>query len=286
MSDPDYSQHEGGPGSPTAIAAIESVDRDLATMLKTLDEKQLRNQTDVFVVSDHGFSTVSHNVDVARELARAGFNAAKKLKKPVNGDVLVVGLGGSISLYVVGHDEATIRKLVLFLQSSDFAGAIFSRISLDGTFPLEQVRVNSTNAPDLLVSMKWSAEKNEFGTPGLFMGDSNKKGSHGSLSPFDMHNTLVAAGPDFHHGFNDELPTGNADLAPTILWILGIRPPQSMDGRILSEAITGMDEPKTKPEQKRIEASHDGEHFRWTQYLKFTTVDEAIYFDEGNSVPQ
>jgi predicted AlkP superfamily pyrophosphatase or phosphodiesterase len=285
MSDPDYSQHDSGPGSPAALGAIKSVDRNLATVLKALDEKKVRDKTDIFVVSDHGFSTVSRGVDVADELAKAGFHAAKKLKSPANGDVLVVGLGGSVSIYVVGHDEATIRRLVSFLQASDFAGVIFSRIPLDGTFPLEQVRVNSADAPDLLVSMKWSADTNEFGTPGLFIGDSNKKGAHGSLSPFDMHNMFVAAGPDFRSGFNDELPTGNIDLAPTILWILGIESPQPMDGRILSEALLGMNAP-TNSEQKIIEASRNDGSLHWHQYLKFSTVGNTIYFDEGNSTPR
>lgn len=287
MSDPDYTQHDSGPGSPAALAALESIDKNLALMLATLSEKKIRDKTDVFVVSDHGFSTVSRSVDVAGELAKAGFRARKKLKKPDNGDVLVVPLGGSVSLYVVGHDEGTIRKLVSFLQASDFAGVIFSRIALEGSFPLEQVRVNSENAPDLLISMKWSTNKNEFGTPGVFVGDTNKKGSHGSLSPFDMHNTLIAAGPDFRAGFNDDLPTGNTDLAPTILWILGIPPAHSLDGRILSEAIVGRKVP-TISSQTKIESSRDGETFHWHQYLRFSAVGDVVYFDEGNgeSIPK
>ena len=65
------------------------------------------------------------------------------------------------------------------------------------------------------------------------------KGTHATLSRFDMHNTLIAAGPDFKQGQTDDLPSGNVDLAPTILRILGIKPSQKMDGRILSEAMTG-----------------------------------------------
>ena len=64
------------------------------------------------------------------------------------------------------------------------------------------------------------------------------KGTHATLSRFDMHNTLIAAGPDFKRGETNDLASGNVDLAPTILQILGIKPPQKMDGRILSEAMT------------------------------------------------
>ena len=91
--------------------------------------------------------------------------------------------------------------------------------------PIEQVRVGTSNSvPDVLVAMRWSAEKSETGAPGLLVAEGGKKGkgSHGSLSHFDMHNTLVAAGPDFKSGFIDELPSGNADLAPTILHLMDI----------------------------------------------------------------
>ena len=284
MSDPDYTQHDTSPGSPKSLGALESIDRNLAVVLQTLEAKKLRGKTDVFVVSDHGFSTVERAVDVADLLKQAGFPAAKKFTNPQPGDIMVIGLGGSVSLYVVGHDETVIRKLVEFFQASDFAGVIFSHLAIEGTFPLEQVRVATTNAPDVLVAMRWNAKTNAFGAPGMFAGDTNKKGAHGSLSPFDMHNTLVAAGPDFRRGFKDALPTGNIDLAPTILWILGLQPPQKMDGRILSEAVKGLKAPKGKPEQKTVEAANASGSLHWRQYLKTSSVGDTIYFDEGNAV--
>jgi len=282
LSEPDYSQHDSGPGSPASLGALESADHNLALVLQALDEKGLRDKTDLFIVSDHGFSTVQRSVDVAETLTQAGFRAARTLKEPARGDVLVVTLSGSVALYVIGHDEATIRKLVTFLQSSDFAGVIFSRLQVDGTFPLEAGGINSTHAPDLMVAMRWSSEHNPFGVPGVFVADTLKKGAHASLSPFDMHNTLVTCGPDFRSGYNDLLPTGNTDLAPTILWILGMRAPQPMDGRILSEALIGLDATPPRVEQKTLEATAEGSSFRWRQYLRFSSVGHTPYFDEGN----
>ena len=43
-----------------------------------------------------------------------------------------------------------------------------------------------------------------------------------------MHNTLIASGPDFKSAFVDEAASGNIDVAPTILWILGITPKTKM----------------------------------------------------------
>ena len=90
------------------------------------------------------------------------------------------------------------------------------------------------------------------------------KGTHATLSRFDMHNTLIAAGPDFKRGETDDLPSGNVDLAPTILQILGIKPPQKMDGRILSEAMTAAyiavaKRPKPEAKQSKLQNISDRE---------------------------
>src|SRR5436305_11839170 len=54
--------------------------------------------------------------------------------------------------------------------------------------------------------------------------------------------------------------SSNADVAPTILSILGIKPPQPMDGRVLSEALvkskTPAGIPKTDRKSTRLNSSH------------------------------
>src|SRR5206468_9318942 len=69
-------------------------------------------------------------------------------------------------------------------------------------------------------------------------------------------------------------------ISPTILWILGIDPPVKMDGRVLHEALAQSYAPESKPETKTIEARRDIGVFEWRQYLKFTTFENSIYFDE------
>ena len=58
-----------------------------------------------------------------------------------------------------------------------------------------------------------------------------------------------------------------------------------MDGRVLHEAMAGSTGPAPKAVTRTIEAQRDVGFFRWHQYLKFTEVDGAIYFDEGNGEP-
>ena len=96
-----------------------------------------------------------------------------------------------------------------------------------------------------------------------------------------MHNTLIAAGPDFKRGETDDHASGNVDLAPTILQVLGIKPTSKMDGRILFEAMTAA-MPSGKPETRRIDAIKNFESGTWRQSLQISLVGSTIYLDEGN----
>src|SRR5215471_10594719 len=75
LGEPDLTEHETAPGAPAALAAIKSADENLATVLAALDERKARGTTDVFVVSDHGFSTIRRSIDLRKILNEAGFVA-------------------------------------------------------------------------------------------------------------------------------------------------------------------------------------------------------------------
>ena len=285
LGEPDLTEHETAPGAPAALAAIKSAEENLAAVLSALDEHKMRETTDVFVVSDHGFSTIRRSIDLRKILNEAGFAATTEFNgEPKPGDIMLAGNGGSVLFYVIGHDATVTRRLVEFLQQSDFAGVIFTQQRMEGTFALEEANIQSDRAPDVMMAFRWDNSKNQFGVPGMIDADWQRaagKGTHATLSRFDMHNTLIAAGPDFKRGETDDLPSGNVDLAPTILQILGIKPQQKMDGRILSEAMT-VAMASREPETKTIEAK---KHFRsgtWRQSLQISRIGSTVYLDEGN----
>ena len=95
LTEPDHSQHGVGVGSPSARAALAHDDREIALVLKTLDTLGLAASTDVFVASDHGFTTNAGSVDVAAELIGAGLKAA-----PDSTDVVLAGSGQAVALHV------------------------------------------------------------------------------------------------------------------------------------------------------------------------------------------
>jgi len=72
------------------------------------------------------------------------------------------------------------------------------------------------------------------------------QGNHGSFSRADTFNFMAAVGPGFRRKFVDPAPVGNADVAPTLLRILGIevQPTGKLVGRVISEALPGGAIPK------------------------------------------
>ncbi len=287
LSEPDFAQHGSGPGSKVARSALKSSDEDLAMVLEALDAAKVRDKTDVLVVSDHGFSTISRNVELPDELKKAGLKVVRGFAaEPVPGEIVLVGNGGSVFFHVVGHDEAVIRRLVEALQTSDYAGAIFTRKPIAGAFSLEQAGIDTPDAPDVVLGMRWSDETSATGLPGTLVSESNKlihgQGNHASLSRYDMHNTLIAAGADFRAGMVDQLPSGNVNLAPTVLWILNIKPAGAMDGRVLAEAMPDAPASTDQPQSTTLEAETSFGELTWKQYLKVTHLGATTYYDEGN----
>jgi arylsulfatase A-like enzyme len=167
LSEPDLAEHDSAPGSEACLAAVRSSDRNLALVLEALEKRKARQSTDVFVVSDHGFSTVQRAIDFPAEIRKAGFDATDAFREtPKRGQVITANNAGTILFYVVEHDPDVTRRLVEWLQRSDFAGVIFARDKFEGTFPLEFVRANSADAPDVMVSLRWNEKPNQFGIPG------------------------------------------------------------------------------------------------------------------------
>ena len=157
---------------------------------------------------------------------------------------------------------------------------------MEGTFTLSQAHIDSPDAPDVMISMRWTGDKNEAGTPGMMISDAYVygpgQGLHGTLSRFEMHNTLVAEGPDFRSAVVDHLPTGNVDIAPTVLWILGVKQPKSIDGRVLGESMWNAENILKSYEPRHFEASRSLEKAVWHQYLNVSEVNGVAYLDEGN----
>jgi arylsulfatase A-like enzyme len=155
--------------------------------------------------------------------------------------VVIAANGGSDYLYVPNKNANMVKGIVSFLQSREEFGAIFvddSYGAVPGTVKMSMVNLeNAGRNPDIIVSYNYNENATVQGMKGTeYESMQGYRGMHGSFSPVDVHNTLIASGPDFKSGFHDNVPSGNIDVAPTIAYLLSLNLPKT-DGRVLYEAI-------------------------------------------------
>lgn len=163
--------------------------------------------------------------------------------------IVIAANGGSEYYYVLDHSPATVAALVRALQERVEYGPIFVRTAygvIPGTLPLSAINAegaqDSPPTPDLMVSFEWddaAVAGGNAAVPGSEYASAQRyRGMHGSFSPRDVHNVLVAKGPHFKVGFEDRSPSSNVDVAPTVAGLLTL-PWKAPAGRVLNEAMAG-----------------------------------------------
>ena len=239
LSDPDTTAHRYGVGHPTTVEALRLVDAELKRIEDGLSERGMLETTNIWVTSDHGFSDHTESVDLGGLLAP--FSGTLD-----DGSSRIVA--GSGAIYVRDADPATVVEIVEALQAAEGVGAVFTRAGspgesagwVPGTLSFDVANWDHERSADILYSADWTGELNEHG----YAGTTAQGGvaGHGSASPFDIHATFVAAGPDLKERREVDVPSGNVDFAPTMLHLLGVEIPSSMQGRVLREVLkNGLD---------------------------------------------
>jgi arylsulfatase A-like enzyme len=233
FGDPDATGHAHGIGAEMTRTALRLVDAEIGRIEDTLRSKGLLDRTNLLVTSDHGFSTHTGELRLAALL--------EPFTRPMSdGSRDIVNAGGSIHLRGAA-DLSRLSAIVAALQQRPEVGAIFTRPGpkgegiVPGTLSFDVARWNHARSGDILVSANWTHDANTAG----YKGTTAQGGvaGHGTSSVYDIHNTLIASGPDFREQTVSSVPTGNVDLAPTLLHLLGLPTAATMTGRVIHEAL-------------------------------------------------
>ena len=235
FGDPDATAHQNGVGTPLTKHALRLVDDQIGRVEDALRTRGLLDRTNIIVTSDHGFSTHTGELKLAQVVAPFA-------KTMADGTPDIVVTEGAIN-FRGPKDPARVSAVVAALQQRPEVGAIFTRAgqgtaaqgSVPGTLSLAVARGDHARAADILVSANWTADPNDAGFPGKTT--QGGAAGHGTSSRFDIHNTLIAVGPDFREHTRSSVPTSNVDIAPTILKLLGLPQLPSMAGRPIDEAL-------------------------------------------------
>jgi len=277
LSDPDTTAHAHGMGHPTMVEALFRLDAEIQRIQDGLAVAGLLESTNIWVTSDHGFSE------------HTGAAELTTILEPFTGELeggmprVVAGAG---AVYVRDGDATTVARIVSALQASERVGAVFTRAARDGadegivpgTLAFEVANWDHARSAQILFSPSWTDAVGEYGFPGT----SAQAGvaGHGSTSPFDIRNTLVAMGPDLKDGVSSDVPSGNVDFAPTFLYTLGLDIPSSMQGRVLHELLTtGPDPSLVATETTEVRVETDGGAYVVSAHRSH--VDGRTYLDDA-----
>ena len=230
----DSTAHDHGIGAPETVAILRHVDREIKRLEDGLKAAGLFDTYDIWVTSDHGFSTYTGAVDLSAVLKPHARTMA-------DGSPRIVAGGGAI--YVRDGDQGTVAAIVAALQATAGVGAIFTPAAqpgsltgvVPGTLSFDAARWSHDRSAQILFSPDWTDAANAHGWRGTTA--SGGIAGHGSSSPWDIHNTLIAAGPDLKRGITLEAPSANVDFAPTLLKLLNLTAPSTVQGRPLDDAL-------------------------------------------------
>jgi arylsulfatase A-like enzyme len=223
-TDPDHTAHARGYFAPETRQSLRDADANLGAILAAYERLGLRESTAFAVTSDHGGSTVSRRVNVAQDFAGALAEGA------------IAANGGSVFVY------SKASTAVQVVRELNYVGPVFTPDGRDNTFPFSLVGLDGPRAPDLVFSFRWSSDA-VHGIAGTATSSNTKLVmDHGSISPYDLHNTLVLAAPEVRAGLRSDVPVGNIDVHPTLAHLLGL-PPAPTAGRVLHEALRGSSTP-------------------------------------------
>ena len=220
LTEPDAAQHRYGPGSAQAFAGLAASDAALGRVVDGLAAAGLAAGTNLWLASDHGSSPMIGRINLAEELAAAGFDGRVHCCDD-----------GTSGIWLDDAQDAVAERLVDWLRRQPWTGVLFGAGGLAGTVPLGLLGADGPRAPQLLVGYAPGWYSAQVG-PTTDAPDFH--GCHGSPYRRDVHTLLSVSGPDYRADADLTAPAGLVDVLPTIAASLGID--VDTEGRVLTEA--------------------------------------------------
>ena len=232
----DSVQHRYGPRTPAAMTTMALLDTQVASIVKTLEETGLAPRTTIFVVSDHGFKTVSRQIQPNAALMKAGLLKAQDGKITAS-EAYSVPEGGSALVYVTVPDPAgdilrRAKQALVGIEGIDqiVEPADYARYGL----PLPSA--NEQMGALFLMAQEGYAFTAAAGDQVVVNAPAGSLGAHGYVATDpDLRSLFIASGRGIKPGVTLE-SVDNVDVAPTAARLLGLDL-KDADGRVLKEIL-------------------------------------------------
>lgn len=280
LCEPDESFHRHGVGSAESVRAIHHADALFGRILETHRAAIEAGEMQVIAMSDHGQVTLEGPpLAIPDRLTEAGFRASAKR---MGGGDCVAGIDSAGGIWVRDRDPDLTARIAGWLRRQDWCGPLFTRDGLAGTLPTEEVGIAHERGPDIALALRSHHGPNGHGLPGMTAHDARYPvggGCHGGLNRHELATVLAMGGSAFRGGVEVEVPGGTADIAPTVLALLGIEAP-GIEGRALAESFRDGPDPGAVPWTTReLVSAGGGPQTR----VSLSEVDGRRYLNEGSA---
>ncbi|MGH9325882.1 MAG: alkaline phosphatase family protein [Terriglobia bacterium] len=228
LIDLDATEHHHGPLSPEAAATLGRADREIGDILAAAREAGLGAETDVFIVSDHGFLPVQRVISPNTLLVKAGLLTADASGNITGGKIDTVSNGGSFFIYWPKTEDlrtAVDRALEPLLDRRLVWAVLGPQALRDlGADPQAELALDAPKG-----AMFGSSGR------GALVSTQPTGGTHGYL-PFraGLEASFIAWGPGIRQGV-DLHRIRMTSVGPTILRALGITDPTFGDSPPLKD---------------------------------------------------
>ncbi|MEJ0024657.1 MAG: ectonucleotide pyrophosphatase/phosphodiesterase [Rhizomicrobium sp.] len=217
----DHNEHKYGPGSKEANAVLEKLDAQIGEVVAAA--RRAAPDTVIALVSDHGFASVEHDVNLMPAFAEAGLvTLDPETHKPTAWEAEPWNAGGSAAVMLARPEDAALQakvKALLDRLAADPANGIGAVIDRAGI-----ARAGGGVEPSFWLDFKLGYETGSKTTGPLVTAGSNK-GTHGYFPTHpEMRATFILA------GIAKKGPLGEIDMidiAPTLAKVLGVPLPQA-----------------------------------------------------------
>jgi len=222
----DHVEHESGPGSRQAIAALQELDGAIGRLIA--EARKAQPDLVVAIVSDHGFAPVEHDVNLIASFVQAGLITLDADKKKAAAWDAEPWGGASVAVVLARPGDAALKAKV---------GALLSRLAANPELGIAQVAdgkgiaaMGGTPLASFWVDFKPGYQMGQNPTAPM-LSPGSVKGTHGYFPTHpEMRASLFLSGPGVKKGSLGEVDM--RDIAPTLAKIMKVSLP-SADGKPL-----------------------------------------------------
>ncbi len=278
FNEPDASFHARGVGSPESIDALEAADREFGRVLALVKEQDLQ----LVVLSDHGHVNVRNKVDLKQWLSDDGLKADSNFE---SGADIVVVPGYPARISVRDQDTRLVERTLDSLSNAPWCGNLIAqdRLASQGILKASDLGIDGHNAPDIWLTLRSGDGTGKFGWGGWcdVFSPTGAQSMHGGLHAKELSAVGALFGSRFSRNKSISEPTTVADIAPTLLYMLGLNHDPRVNGRVLYEAFA---EKTDQPSQDMVQSAElHASRGAYSQTLHYKTVNAQKYIFKGEA---